>query len=279
MPEANSKPDPLPNRKIVVESVFRQVVDACRDAVVSGGYVPGDRFPSERELADRFGVSRPTANKAIAALVSEKLLELRPGLGAFVRRFETLQASLREMKSFTEQSRALGLEPETRVVKFATRSAKRLPAEVADALALDHHVERVFFCERVRIADGVPLILEQRWVREDCTPDLMKADLEGSFYRLLEEKYGIRMTGESHTISAVNLDDDSAARLDVQSGSAALLVKGAGFQGARSPIWYQRLLYRGDRYSLQNDVQGGADGVQIKVMFRQETEPQPCQLQ
>ncbi|MFN9913156.1 MAG: GntR family transcriptional regulator, partial [Pirellulaceae bacterium] len=53
-----------------------------------------DRFLTEREIADRFGVSRPTANKALASLVSEGLLEFRRGVGTFVQRLRAKLAQL-----------------------------------------------------------------------------------------------------------------------------------------------------------------------------------------
>ena len=65
---------------------YHQLNDRLRRLAMSGDLAPGARFPTERELAARFGVSRVTANKALSQLVVEGLLEFRPGVGTFVRK-------------------------------------------------------------------------------------------------------------------------------------------------------------------------------------------------
>ena len=50
-----------------------------------GEFGPGDQFLTERQVADRFGTTRPTANKALASLVGQGVLEFRRGVGTFVR--------------------------------------------------------------------------------------------------------------------------------------------------------------------------------------------------
>ena len=50
-----------------------------------GEFRPGDRFLTERDVAKRFATTRPTANKALASLVGQGVLEFRRGVGTFVR--------------------------------------------------------------------------------------------------------------------------------------------------------------------------------------------------
>lgn len=238
---------------VVSEPVYRQLARVCRDRLVGAGARPGDRFPSERDLARDFGVSRATANKVLSNLVAEGLLENRPGIGMFVSGNKTLHASLREMESFTEHARALGLEPKTRVLAFKRLSGRGVPAVVADGMGLGEG-EAVVFVERLRLADGVPVILEFRWIRSSLVPDLRRKDLEGSCYALLEGRHGIRLAGERQKIGARALGAADAKKLEVKSGAPALVVEGAGFSEDKTAVWYQVLLYRGDRYHLENSV-------------------------
>jgi len=53
--------------------------------IVSGRQGVGSKLPSERQLADRFGVSRPVVREALRTLVERRLVEIHPGRGAFVR--------------------------------------------------------------------------------------------------------------------------------------------------------------------------------------------------
>ncbi len=62
-----------------------QVADALRDEIASGALAPGDKLPSIRSLAERFGVAPMTAQSAIDILRSEGLVFASPGRGTFVR--------------------------------------------------------------------------------------------------------------------------------------------------------------------------------------------------
>lgn len=64
--------------------ISQMLVDKLLGYVVAGQLRPGDRLPSERDLAERFGVSRPTVREAIRALAVLGILEPRHGGGVFV---------------------------------------------------------------------------------------------------------------------------------------------------------------------------------------------------
>ncbi|MBN8524881.1 MAG: GntR family transcriptional regulator, partial [Planctomycetes bacterium] len=161
---------------------------------------PGDRFLTEREIAERFQVSRATANKALAALVGEGLIEFRKGLGTFVRP-STLSYDLRALVSFTAQALAAGRTPETRVVEFGA-----CEADAAQAARLGVSLGAPLWrMERVRLLDGVPTIVETRVVVASLCPDLTANDCGGSLYDMLTAR-GIRIAGAEQTVSAALCD-------------------------------------------------------------------------
>ena len=65
--------------------VWRQIRDHIESEVRRGGLVPGQRLPSEGELAERFEVNRHTVRRALAALAADGLLRTERGRGSFVR--------------------------------------------------------------------------------------------------------------------------------------------------------------------------------------------------
>ncbi|MGV3491179.1 MAG: FadR/GntR family transcriptional regulator [Devosia sp.] len=69
------------NRKLYI-----QIADQIRDQIVAGAVEPGQQLPSERDLATSLGVSRPTVREALIALEVAGLVEVRVGVGAFVRK-------------------------------------------------------------------------------------------------------------------------------------------------------------------------------------------------
>jgi len=69
---------PLPSRQGVISQL--------EEAISDGRFVPGDRLPSERQLALSFGVSRPVIREALRTLAVRGYIEIAPGRGAFVLR-------------------------------------------------------------------------------------------------------------------------------------------------------------------------------------------------
>jgi len=64
--------------------LYRRIADTVAEAIEAGQYRLGDRLPTERELAEQFGVSRPTLREAMIALEMLGMIEARHGLGIYV---------------------------------------------------------------------------------------------------------------------------------------------------------------------------------------------------
>ena len=70
-------------------SKHRRLSAALREEITSGRHAAGSRLPSEPQLVERFGVSRPTVARALLDLQTEGLIERRAGSGTYVRRAST----------------------------------------------------------------------------------------------------------------------------------------------------------------------------------------------
>jgi GntR family transcriptional regulator len=253
--------------QIVTERIHLQLAKLCRGEIARGTYRTEEKFPSERDIAQRFGVSRATANKVISNMIAEGMLVLRPGIGTFVAPIRGLHTSLRQMESFTDSARSAGMVPETKVLYFGKKRINELPKPLRTALQLDGRVSVCYF-ERLRFASGEPVILEHRWIRSDLVPGLTAEKLTGSFYHYLEENHGIYLTGERHKVRAQNLTPEEAQKFELTDGSAVLVVEGTGFTEAELPVWYQILYYRGDRYELENEVHAVGGQAKLAVQRR-----------
>jgi DNA-binding FadR family transcriptional regulator len=69
---------------IRLPQVYEHIVSNIKGEILSGALRPGDRLPSERDLARTLGVGRPAVREAIAALQNERIVTTRPGAGSFV---------------------------------------------------------------------------------------------------------------------------------------------------------------------------------------------------
>src|SRR6478736_3902200 len=74
----------MPIQPIEPRRLYLQIADQVRSLITAGEFPPGSRLPAERELAKRFGVSRPSLREALIALEVEGYVDVRPGSGIMV---------------------------------------------------------------------------------------------------------------------------------------------------------------------------------------------------
>jgi GntR family transcriptional regulator len=234
-------------KRLVREPMYQQMNEILRELLKTGEFGEGDQFLTERQIADRFQVSRPTANKVLGGMVAEGLLEFRKGVGTFVCP-PRLNYDIQTLVSFTEKVRQAGKTPATRVLRFEKIKALEVEPEVAGKLGVEHDRE-LYAITRLRLADGVPVILERRWVPVNIFPGLTRQELRGSFYDLCRQKYKLRIAESDQTIRAVKLQGKDATSLETRSGSPAFLVSAVGYSGP-TPTWWEKTLYRGDAYEF-----------------------------
>ena len=234
---------------LVRNPVYQQLNQLLRSALAEE-YQCGDRFLTEREIAQQFSVSRTTANKALASLVSEGFLEFRKGLGTFVRR-AVIDYDVRSLVSFTEKASAAGKTPRTELLTFETLTAAELEDSVRTGLEIDDDAP-VWEMKRIRLADDVPVIYEHRYVVRSLCPDLTRTHAQGSLYHAWTEKCGLKIAGANEVIRAVLLTAAESRHLQAPARSAALEVVSIGFLENDLPLWWERTLYRGDQYEFHS---------------------------
>jgi GntR family transcriptional regulator len=118
---------------------------------------------------------------------------------------------------------------------------------VATALGLDLGAPTLYL-ERLRMADGEPLLLEQVHLPAERFPGLLASDLEhGSLYGLLTERYGVRVAKAREFMEPVVLRAREARLLGRKPGTPALLIEGIASTAEGVPVELGRTYVRGDR--------------------------------
>jgi len=258
--------DPL----IVRDPVYQQLNQRLR-LLVTREYQPGQKFLTEREIVQRFSVSRATANKALASLVSEGLLEFRKGIGTFVRQ-PAISYDLRSLVSFTEKARLAGKSPSTILLTFGKLKASEVDPQLAERLRVAGP-DMVWELDRIRAIDGIPVILEHRFVVANHCPKLTRVQAEGSLYQAWTEIHQLKIDGADETVRAVLLKDEEAAHLQVPAGSPALEVVAVGFLQGEIPLWWERTLYRADQYEFHSRLGPVQSASPLQGQFRSSGRP------
>nr|WP_250649235.1 MULTISPECIES: GntR family transcriptional regulator [unclassified Actinomyces] len=211
-------------------------------ALISDGLSAGDPLPSERELCERFGVSRMTVRQAVDTLVADGAVERHQGRGTFVAP-PKLDLQLR-LTSFSDEMRRRGMEPGAVFLVAETVAAP--PTVTAQLeLATDgraHHLRRLL------TADSVPMALEETWIPQHLAPDLLDGALPSSVYEELT-RAGLTPQWGEDVLEARAVTSEEAALLGVPERAPALDIVRRTFH-EHTAVIYSRSLYRADRYTL-----------------------------
>jgi GntR family transcriptional regulator len=223
--------------------LHHQVYLDLRAALDNGEWRPGDLLPPERQLAERYGCSLITVRRALSELTHESRIQRARGRGTTVLP-PRIERDFGGALSFTEEMESRGLDPETRVVAARPESAGEI---VADALGIEPGSPTLYL-ERLRVAGGEPLLLEQVHLPAERFPGLLASDLEhGSLYDILASRYATRVVRAREALEPVLLRAREARLLDLPSRTPVLLIEGTAFDADGGPVEFARSFVRGDR--------------------------------
>jgi DNA-binding GntR family transcriptional regulator len=238
------EPGPIP--------LHHQVYLRVRAALNAGDWLPGDRLPGERELAQQFECSVITVRQALGELERERRLRRMRGRGTFVID-PPIERDLTELTSFTEEMNQRGLDPHTKLIVAESREADEAAVR---ALQL-RPGSQVIFLERLRCIGDQPLLLEQVHLPESRFGDFLNADIaEGSLYAALANKYDVRLVRARETIEPVLPAAREARLLQQDRRRPALLLELIAFEAAGTPVEYCRAIIRGDRAKYYVEARG-----------------------
>ena len=234
--------------------LYVQLRQALLREIREGGLQPGDRFPSEAELRERYHVSRATVRQALADLEAGGTIRKVQGLGSFVATPKIRHVPL--LTSFTELASSQGFTPSHRVL---SSSVEEVRAGDAAELGLAEGTG-CRFLRRLFLADGTAVGLAETWLPLEALhghDDLFDRDRldRGSMYEVLQsEPIGLVLDHAVETISPGALDAPSAELLRCDAGTPVLLIRRLAFTSEGSCVESTRLVFVGDRYEYRVEL-------------------------
>ena len=225
---------------------YFQLKEIMRERIRSGEWKPGELIPSERELSEKYGISRMTARQAITELVNEGLFYREQGKGTFVSQRKITQ-QLIHLTGFTEDIRARGQRPGTKVLSATMHPADE---ETAEKLRINAGTP-IFRLQRLRLADDEPLAIELSQISFKGCEGLLEEDLEhNSLYRLLEAKYGLALMEADQELEAGLTGSEEAQLLKISVASPVLFTRRITYSDRNQPIEYAKAVYCGNKYTF-----------------------------
>ncbi len=227
-------------------ALWKSIAETLLAEITAGHYRPGDRLPTEAQLAARFGVNRHTVRHAVASLADTGLLHTRRGAGVFVAS-EPQPYPLGRRVRFHQNVSASGRTPSREILRLETRACDKREAEALQVAA----GTQVHVVEGLSLADGTALAVFRSVFPAAPLPGLL-AELERSrSVTLALAACGIAdYTRSSTRLTAVVARATMALQLRLPEGAPILRSVAINHDAKGHPIEYGITWFAGDRVEL-----------------------------
>ena len=229
--------------------LYFQVAEQLERAIETGSLPAGVRLGNEVQLAEHYGLSRPTMRRAIQYLVDKGLLVRKRGVGTQVLHTKVKRPI--ELTSLYDDLVGAGQAPTTQVLQNTVVSAD---ATVALVLGVEPK-SPVAFLERLRSAGDEPLALMRNYLPADLI-ELRTDALESSgLYQLLRAA-GINPRVALQSIGARAASGAEARLLTEPRGAPLLTMTRTTYDDSGKAVEYGTHVYRASRYAFEHTLVG-----------------------
>lgn len=193
---------------------------------------PNEKLPSERDLIEEFGFSRPTIQKALSDLENEGIIYRRPRQGSFVSE-RRLHKSLDSLQSFPEDLRSSGDVPSTRLIAFEI-------TEASETVARKLHLKTgdpVYYLVRLRHKNGDPIIYDYSYYAPFAIQDASCEVFVDSIYSFMEQR-GMKISMAEKTVDAILPPKEIAEALKLRDDEPVIKIEMVAYLSDGRPFEY-----------------------------------------
>lgn len=212
-------------------SLYQQLADSLRDKIYEGKYAFGDKLPSERSLAEKFGISHLTVRKALAILEEEGMLLRVQGKGTFVRA-QKYSIDMQHLDGFSSMFGQQGITITNKVLYSGVREAGFKYSRIFGI----PREEPVFELIRLRQNGEDPVALEYNILPTKRVPHVEEYDY--SLYSLWDvyRQTGIQLVEENQKLEIVKVFNPQADLLNVEEGADMLMLSSTALDASGKVI-------------------------------------------
>ncbi len=234
------------NKESVIP-LYYQLADFLREQISKKIIKPGDPLPSETDLVKRLELSRGTIRQAFQILTQERLIIRKPGRGSFVSYPKIERIDGIQIGSFSQAIRKAGEIPSAKIIE--ARECKA-PNKVHEKLKIGHD-DNVVLIKRLRLADDLPLAIEEEYFVKELGEKLLKEDLTNSIYSVLKEKFNYSLSKFNATIEVTYADSDKAKLLGIAEKAPVFSITRIVYLSDNKPVEFAVDTYCADRVCFE----------------------------
>lgn len=229
--------------------LYQQMMEDIKRDIEEGTYQPAQKIPTEPELSKLYHVSRITVRRAVDELCIQGYLVKKQGKGTFVGHAK-LQRKLvgNDAMSFTDVCRLNGQTPSAKVLACVQVPARD---DEVNFLGLEPGAN-LLYIQRLHLADGIPIQIENNYYPLDRFGSLQQEDLEhNSLFQVLRYRYGMAPSGTADTtLEIVQASLEYAQLLDIPVGDPLFYMNAYFLDERKQPMFVGRQYTVGKRYVL-----------------------------
>jgi DNA-binding GntR family transcriptional regulator len=226
---------------------YEMLARDLRERIEYGDFAPGDKLPSENELAALNGYSRGTVVRAIESLVRQGLVTRRQGSGSFVAH-RSLHRQAGQLLSFTKSVASDGHRTSQRILQLR-------PARPVEARQFGVSPPAIFL-ERLRYVDGAPAALHRSVLPSSVCRQLPAFESDGAVLRSRDfslyahlEQNGLPVEEARERVTARLSTAEEAQMLEIETPAAVTVVFRMSYAGEGRLVEAVEAVYRADLYA------------------------------
>lgn len=229
------------------QPLYDQLVDILAEKI-EHEYHAGDMISSERELSERYGLSRTTVRLALQELERLGLVVRQHGRGTFVADRSAQTTNLMQTYSFTEQMQTMGRDPLTTILEFSDLEAdKNLSEHMGVRLG-----EKLFKVKRLRSADGMPMMVERSYLPVRKFLTLKRPQLETMpLYDIIEKEFREKIAQAEEEFFASIARPADAHLLGISEGAPVLDLVRTTYNISNEVVEYTLSVARADQFKYR----------------------------
>lgn len=238
----------------MAKALHEQAAEYIRTRIQNGTYPVGAQIPTENELTELLGISRPTLRLALERLTQEGLLMRVKGKGTFVRQPKVLHESTRFITGYRAEAEKHHCTMRTRVLELTVQPSE---AHVSAALGLTKE-EKVTCLTRLRHLEGsssqAPVLYTTVFVPYSLFPDMETLDFTDlSFYDVLSQRKMDVRRAVRH-LEVVMPPAEVSAALGLSAFEPCIFISSTGYTASGVAVEYAESYYPASTSSFLIEV-------------------------
>jgi len=226
-------------------SLHIQIRNEVLGNILNGILKPGDKLPSEKELSQRFNVSRTTVRLALTNLSQKELIYSKPGKGTYVASSVMYKPKMKLIGFVVSPDNESFIKKVELIEGTKYRSMEQICSRLQIALG-----EKIISILSLRKANNNVIGMDKSYLPYRYMSKIIEMDMEGKSLEKIMQVLGKIPKKVEQMIQVCYPDEDTSNYLNLGNNIPVIFIERLSFLVGDTPIEYRKSFYKVDSYKL-----------------------------